>query len=203
MKPVNSDSELADLLQRFEQQGGVLDYVSFEDDGESPGEQAHRAAAIAGIEAIDRRLEQWAIRHASDEYPIEKFFRLRWEEAKLKGQRVSLSAFWGTDDVVPKPFGDRSWLLPEKDGYKTVFFHPPYGLRGTSHENELLFAGINRIVLGDKPEFVEIFSWSTDWSNYFDAGHDWWGAFLDNQSTWFETVRRDRGFVDGLTFDPR
>ena len=63
------------------------------------------------------------------------------------------------------------------DGYKTAFFHPPYSLQGSASEKAELFAGINRYVLGSNPERAEIFSWSTEWSNYFDAGHEWWGAF--------------------------
>jgi hypothetical protein len=126
---------------------------------------------------IDHRLEQWAVQNRSAKYPIEMFFRLRWDEAKLTGEPVSLSAFWGTDDVEPKPIGDRAWSIPNIDGYKTAFFHPPYGLQGSPTEKAELFASINGYVLGADPERAEIFSWSTDWSNYFEAGQEWWGAF--------------------------
>jgi hypothetical protein len=162
---------------RYDAAGGVLDYVFLEPhDARSP-HAWHRAAALAGMAEIDYRLKQWAIRHASEKYPIDKFFRVRWDEAKLTGGPVSFSTFWGTDDVEPKPVGDRAWAIPNVDGYKTAFFHPPYGLQGSAREKEELFAGINRYVLGADPERAEIFSWSTDWSNYFEAGHEWWGAF--------------------------
>ena len=79
--------------------------------------------------------------------------------------------------MEPKPIGDRAWSIPNADGYKPAFFHPPYGLRGSAAEKAELFAGINKYVLGANPERAEIFSWSTDWSNYFEAGQEWWGAF--------------------------
>lgn len=177
MRSETSDPELGSLLARFAAAGGVLDYVFVgrQDDG-LPHAQ-HRSAALAGMAEVDRRLEQWAIRNTSAKYPIEMFYRVRWDEMKLKGEPVSLSTFWGTDDVEPKPLGDHAWSIPNVDGYKTAFFHPPYSLRGSADEKAELFASINKYVLGADPERAEIFSWSTDWSNYFEAGHEWWGAF--------------------------
>ena len=77
---------------------------------------------------IDRRLEQWAVQSSSAEFPIDTFFRVRWDETKLSGESMSFDKFWGTDDVEPKPIGDSAWSIPNVDGYKTAFFHPPYGL---------------------------------------------------------------------------
>jgi hypothetical protein len=178
MRNIASDPELSALLAKYDASGGVLDYAFLNLRDEGPPEQTHRAAALAGIAEIDRRYEQWAAKHASKEYPIEEFFRLRWDESKLKGMQVTLEEFWGTDDVEPKPTGNHGWVIPNVDGYKTAFFHPPYSLRGLTDEHVELFARINRYVLGDNPAEAEIFSWSTDWTNYFDAGHEWWGAFL-------------------------
>jgi len=177
MRNKASDSQLCSLLARFDVAGGVLDYVFLERQDAGPPNACHRVAALAGMAEIDRRLEQWAIQNASAKSPIEIFFRVRWDEAKLTGEQVSFSTFWGTDDVEPKPIGDRAWSIPNVDGYKTAFFHPPYTLRGSASEKADLFAAINRYVLGADPEQAEIFSWSTDWSNYFEAGHEWWGAF--------------------------
>jgi len=177
MHEFSPDAELAALLVRFREIGGVVDYVLLRSGVLPAPPQFHKAAALAGIAAIDRRLESWAVSHASEEYPAEGFFRLEWDESKLSGGPVSFTTFWGTDDVKPKPIGQHAWSIPDVDGYKTAFFHPPYGLRGPDHEKEGLFDGINAFVLGSDPTACEIFSWSTDWSNYFDAGKEWWGAF--------------------------
>jgi hypothetical protein len=177
MREVTPEPELAALLTKYGADGGVLDFVFLEAETEGPPEQLHREAALAGMAAIDRRLEHWAIGHESEEYPLERFFRVRWDEAKLAGEQVSLSTFWGSDGVEPKRIGESAWLIPSVDGYKSGFFHPPHGLRGSSQEQVELFAGIGRLVLGEEPARAEIFSWSTDWSNYFEAGREWWGAF--------------------------
>ena len=171
--------ELARLLTAYRANGGVLDFVFFETaPGVSPPKEMHRTAALEAMAAIDCGLEQWAADHASEQTPIDRFYRVHWDETKLAGGPVSFETFWGTDDVEVKPIGERAWIVPTVDGYKTAFFHPPYGLRSSQPEAAELFAGINRFVLGEAPAKVQIFSWSTDWSNYFDAGHEWWGAFF-------------------------
>jgi hypothetical protein len=172
-----SNSELRSLLARFETAGGVLDYIFLEQPFAGHPQACHRTAALLGIAEIDRRLAMWAVRNASSEYPSESFFRIHWDETKLAGEPVSFSTFWGTDDVEAKSIGDRAWSIPSIDGYKTAFFHPPYGLHGSPSEKAELFDGINHYVLGAMPGGAEFFSWSTNWSNYFEAGHEWWGAY--------------------------
>jgi hypothetical protein len=185
MREITAEVGVEPLLARFGAIGGVLDYVFLKAAGERPPEELHREAALRGMAIIDDRLAQWALSMATPAFPVEKFFRVRWDESKLSGRRVGLSTFWGTDDVEPKPLGPGAYTIPEKDGYKPAFFHPPHSLEGTSSEKAELFAAINRYVLGADPERAEIFCWSTSWSNYFDAGHEWWGAF-------YWTIRPDR-----------
>jgi hypothetical protein len=177
MREVVAEESLARLLAEYETRGGRIDFVFLEADAAVSGDALHRAAALEGMAAIDRRLEQHAIRHASEEYPVEQFFRVTADEAMLEGAHVTLSDFWGTDNVEFQQISDRAWSIPPIDGYKPAFFHPPYGLAGGVSDNLALFDEINRHVLGGDPQRAEIWVWSTNWSNYFDAGHEWWGAF--------------------------
>ena len=105
-------SELSDLLAKRGASGGVLDYVFLRTEVEGPPESLHRAAALAGMSALDHRLKQWKISRASREDPIDLFFPVPWDEAKLTGEPVSFSTFWGTDDIEPKPIGDHASPLP-------------------------------------------------------------------------------------------
>lgn len=178
MQEVHPDSELALLLKRYSDVGGVLDFVLLESVEQSCAENRHRSAALAGIAAIDARLADWATNHASDDTPAEEFFRVHWDEAKLTGKHVSFSEFWGADDVTAKPIASNAWSFSIPSGYKTAFFLPPHALRGSFEETLKLFEAISHRVLGSRPEEAEVYSWSTDWSNYFDAGHEWWGSFL-------------------------
>jgi hypothetical protein len=151
MRSEARDPELDSLLAQFDAAGGVLDYafVEVREDG-SPHAQ-HRAAAIAGMAEIDRRLERWAVQNTSEKYPIEMFYRVRWDEARLTGEPVRFSTFWGTDDVKPKPVEDCAQAIPNVDGYKTAFFHPPYGLRGSPNGKAALSPGSTSTSSGHAP----------------------------------------------------
>ena len=186
MYEVAPESERAALLAKYSQIGGVLDFIFLEPDADGPPEQLHRAAALAGIMVIDRHLEEFAISQTSSEFLQSTFFRVHCDEAKLSGEQISFSRFWGSDDIEPKLITmtpNEAWSIPEVDGYKTAFFHPPHGLGPfaslvvDANEQMALFDRINKHILGDAPAQAEIFSWSTDWSNYFEAGLEWWGAF--------------------------
>lgn len=61
--------------------------------------------------------------------------------------------------------------------YIHAFTDPPYGLRCPDDEKlDICLQTMTRL-FGDLSSFT-IRKWSTDWSNYFDAGNEWWGAYL-------------------------
>ena len=62
----------------------------------------------------------------------------RWNENKLRGERISRESFWGTDDLDAIGYSD-----PHVEGYKSAFFLPPHGLGGSVNSNLLLFGLIN------------------------------------------------------------
>jgi hypothetical protein len=160
------DADLARLLAEFAGRGGVLDYVFLRPRESLPRVSLHRAAALAGMAVIACRSEAFT-----------------WDEMKLAGDPASFEAFWGNDDAARKRASHYAWTVPTVDGYKTAFFQPPYTLSGSEKQKLALFNRINAFVLGPDPRGCEIFSWGTDWSDYFDAGKEWWGTF-------FWTVRR-------------
>jgi hypothetical protein len=51
-----------------------------------------------------------------------------------------------------------------------------------------LLLDVKREVFQDFETSFEIWEWTTDWSPWFDAGHDWWGSFL-------YTVRLEDRFI--------
>jgi hypothetical protein len=194
MRNVAPDPEIAALLRKYDEMGGVMDFVILEPMKSAFLEKVHRAAALEGMAEIDRRLREWVKSRATKELPESAFFRVRWDASKLTGERISLAGFLGTN-VAPESWGQEEHSIPEVDGYQSAFFCPPHGFGGSSEEVRELFVSINRHVLGDAPEEAEIFSWSTDWSNYFEMGHEWWGAFY-----WtIRPVRSERIVVIGAS----
>ncbi|MEM7332416.1 MAG: hypothetical protein AAF490_10005 [Chloroflexota bacterium] len=162
-------------LHRFDESMGVLDYIPFLL-SETPSVEAHRKLALDGMDIIAQSLDQWADKHATLSRPIEQFFRIEQDETKLTGQAISFREFWGSNRVEKKMMGPNSWSIPNVDGYKRAFFLPPYSLSGWEDFDQL-FEEINFLLFGIEPERWIIYQWSTNWSNYFEAGHEWWGAF--------------------------
>ena len=59
-----------------------------------------------------------------------------------------------------------------KLSYREAFFNPPYP---NSYKNED-FERLNNALFPNGSEELEIYEWTTDWSEYFDDGHEWWGT---------------------------
>ena len=77
--------------------------------------------------------------------------------------------------------GAKSSLVDEDEfvrEYTYAFTDPPYGIRcSNDDEKQAICTQTMSRLFGDLSDFT-IRKWSTDWSNYFDAGNEWWGAFL-------------------------
>jgi hypothetical protein len=63
-------------------------------------------------------------------------------------------------------------------GFAYAFSDTPYGVWLKPPERGQLFEQMCSVVLGGITDDSVIFEWPTDCSNYFDAGHEWWGSFL-------------------------
>lgn len=62
-------------------------------------------------------------------------------------------------------------------GYAEAFTDPPYGLQMTKAEKHAFFSDVTAVLFNNFDDDLEVMQWSTDWSSYFDAGHEWWGSF--------------------------
>ena len=65
------------------------------------------------------------------------------------------------------PSGSDNWL-----NYRKAFLSPPHGNSYTDSD----FDRVNAVLFPGGTECLEVYRWSTDWSDYFDEGHEWWGA---------------------------
>jgi hypothetical protein len=65
----------------------------------------------------------------------------------------------------------------EEQGLAYALLEQPHGLQLAMPEQKKLFDHLVRGLLGEQG-ILTIYGWPTDWSNYFDAGHEWWGSFL-------------------------
>lgn len=56
--------------------------------------------------------------------------------------------------------------------YRRAFLKPPYG-NGYGGAD---FDRVNAALFPNGTGALEAYAWSTDWSDYFDDGHEWWGT---------------------------
>ncbi len=62
--------------------------------------------------------------------------------------------------------------IPGRLTYRRAFLKPPYGCNYTEAD----FDKVNATLFPRGTDALEIYEWSTDWSAYFDDGHEWWGT---------------------------
>ncbi len=59
-----------------------------------------------------------------------------------------------------------------KLNYRKAFLYPPHENGYTGKD----FARVNAALFPNGTDGLEAYEWTTDWSEYFDEGHEWWGT---------------------------
>ena len=65
------------------------------------------------------------------------------------------------------PAGSDGWL-----NYRRAFLYPPHGTSCIDRD----FERVNAVLFPGGADGLKVCRWTTDWSEYFDDGHEWWGA---------------------------
>jgi hypothetical protein len=171
-------------------------------------EHTHHQAIVVAMEFLKAKVDEWAVKTSREHsIPRSKIFKVQLDHQKaqlLKGRRIDERRFLGSryhherKGLIVRgelPFQSEFFLFSDPSnreniidrasidngigtGYAYAFSDPPYRVRLAPKATGELFAKVNTYVLGGIFRDSIIFEWPTDWSNYFDAGHEWWGSFL-------------------------
>lgn len=187
MQECKPPAALESLLDRHESIGGVIETIFFDLEGrDGEAESTHREAAISTLQVLRDRLDQYFLEllqsEAYKDRKREEFYSIQFDVDRMKGKSIDREDFFGSDAFWtddPENWKNRtSTIHYYEKGYVYAFTNPPYGLVGTAKEiNPVFFATVDALFDGFRSPST-IFEWSTSWSNYFDAGHEWWGSFL-------------------------
>ena len=98
----------------------------------------------------------------------EEPFPWSMDMGKAKAERIDAISFMQVADIVEKDNSGKSQCI----SYWYAFCETPHKT-GYGRDD---FEKINNILFPNGAKPLEVYEWTTDWSNYFDAGHEWWGA---------------------------
>ena len=84
----------------------------------------------------------------------------RYDVGKARGKKI------GADTLFARSDADGALT------YKKAFLSPPHGSGCTAAD----FDRVNRSLFPNGTDALDVYAWTTDWSDYFDDGHEWWGA---------------------------
>ena len=192
----------------YEREGGMIDFCIFQLDTEQEDTpyQKHLAVAqqtlISVAEEANTRLDRMAaklkmnrrelftmdydfniLKDSGKEISVQDFMGWQYEEVSgriiLSGEKLYNQYFYYDDKEVPEKAVAMAEEDREKIGFVYAFLDPPYSFMcgKTIFEKGNFFLDFCRLLFTDISQ-IEVYMWSTDSSNYFDAGKEWWGAFF-------------------------
>ncbi|MDO4459696.1 MAG: hypothetical protein Q4C42_06400 [Clostridia bacterium] len=141
----------------------VIDYCILKDDVPYLGEESHRKAINSGMEKCSSKVNGG------------------WEFDINKAHFTEIQAdiiFECPEKTEPQNFVD------EKIPYWYAFLHPPHdtgfviidGIKLRDKYSKDDFERVNKSLFPDGTDNLIVYEWSTDWSEYFEPGHEWWGV---------------------------
>ena len=155
----------------------VLEYFLMKSCEVYRGEQSHREALYFAFRNLD----------------VDEDFPLEYDIPKAQASPIDTQEWLAIDHASIRNAGSR---LP----YVCAFLDPPHGNhvatdnaqgKGACRKADVDdFRAVNAALFPEGTDELEVLEWTTDWSNYFDDGHEWWGA-----SCWSIYDRRMKRYI--------
>ncbi|MDO4478677.1 MAG: hypothetical protein Q4B73_06550 [Lachnospiraceae bacterium] len=165
------DKRFFEVLQIFG--ACCLDYCLMTDDQPYQGVDSHRRAVQFALEKCSEKMaEPWV----SD---ISKARATEMDVAEL--------LYYPDYPWKLKTNGTVCFDAPNVDGkipYWYAFVEPPCGSEPVVKDDKIVrdeygqedFEAVNGALFPNGVRQLTVYDWTTDWSDYFDAGHEWWGT---------------------------
>ena len=152
-----------ELIEKYDR--CIIDYCLIEDDAPYQGFRSHEGVVLFAMQKVAERYEEctWnADIGKAQAHRIDPAELLHVPEI-LRTDRVGRRFY---DCNLPDP------LKGEQIPYWYAFWEPPH----TSGYGPDDFRKINSVLFPEGTDELEVYEWTTDWSEYFDDGREWWGT---------------------------
>ena len=160
----------------------VIDYHLIEDKTPYQGYRSHKDAVLfAMIKQIERYIdEQLASEVACCKEVRDEPFPWNLDIGRAQAVRIDPEKLLLVPKIVRKIKGgstiydqhDPDVDAGEQIPYWYAFLEPPQYFDATPED----FERVNASLFPKGTDGLEVYEWTTDWSNYFEAGHEWWGT---------------------------
>ena len=200
MKRIDNDAFYA-YIKRYDPDSGYhlvgeVDYHLLCDDQPYEGVQSHRKALRVVFEWLVRQSlenEERARRMFGDNL-ADQLRPLVYDIDKAQPSPLTPQVFFYCPNIVKTGYYgnvcyDAVWKPDDENFGTTVpywyaLMEPVHGRRNKPDD----FRKVNEVLFPNGTDALEIYEWSTDWSDFFDAGHEWYGACC--WSVYDETLNR-------------
>lgn len=159
-----------ELIEHYPRCG--VEYCLIEADAPHQGYRSHKDAVLfAALKVIERDV---------DEQLRDEPFPWSLDMEKARARQIEVDALLHVPEVVRTDrVGQRHYdcelpdpLKGEQIPYWYAFWETPHP-SGYGPDD---FRRVNAALFPEGADELEVYEWTTDWSNLFDDGHEWWGA---------------------------
>ena len=188
MKRIDNDA-FHDFIKQYDPDSqtlsvGEVDYYLLCDDKPYEGIRSHREALCFVFDLLirDEMENRENARIKPGDGAADKLRSLVYDIDKAKPSPLDPQVFFYCPDIVKtdyygNAFYDAGWK-PDDENFGTTV---PYWyavmepVQGRRNKPEV-FKKANGILFPAGTDELDIYEWTTDWSDYFDDGHEWYGA---------------------------
>ena len=163
---------------------GEVDYHLLIDDKPYDGPGSHREALDMVFEELEKRdlEDQEKTREMFGDRVADKLHPWTYDVGKAQSKLIDPQEFFYCPNIVKTDYYGNVWYdaewKPNDDNIGTTVpywyavLEPVYGRRNKPED----FKKVNEVLFPKGTDALDICEWTTDWSDYFDAGHEWYGA---------------------------
>ena len=188
MKRIENDS-FYDFIKKYDPNSeyhlvGEVDYHLICDDKPYEGMRSHKEALQLVFEWLAEEITENKenARSMFGDDLADRMHPLVYDIDKAQPSPLDPQEFFYCPNIVKTDYYGNVWYdaewKPNDDNcgttvpYWYALMEPVHG-RNNKPED---FKKVNEVLFPNGTEMLDIYEWTTDWSDYFDAGHEWYGA---------------------------
>ena len=163
---------------------GEIDYHLLVDDKSYNGLQSHREALTVVFDKIaENHIEhQNSLKEKYGDDIADQLSPLLYDVDQAQPSPLDPQVFFYCPNIVKidyygNAYYDAEWR-PDDDNFGTTvpywyaLMEPVHGRRNEPED----FNKVNEALFPEGTDTLDIYEWTTDWSDFFDDGHEWYGA---------------------------